>query len=380
MNLKKRKLNKKAIFGVILLLVAIVVGVIVATSKPGELKKALKKKFQKVEEPKLQIYDLSSKNRPIAVMINNHNNARPYHSGLQNAQVVYEIIVEGGITRMMAVFKDQDISRIGPVRSSRHYYLDYAMENDAIYVHWGWSPQAESDISSYSINNLNGLYDPGFARDQDLVGRIDLEHTAITSTAGINEAIAKKGYRTEYEGKVEDSLPFKYSVKEINLKPEEKKIKKDSKKSSKKKDTQTDTEPQEPQSDAIVANNISIPYSYYMTASYTYVPEKKYYLRSANGEAHTDYVTKEQYHFKNIIVLKMRNFTFDDYGRQDIDDVGSGTGYFITNGYARPITWEKSSRGAKTIYKYANGEEVVLNDGNTFVQIQPIDEETTITE
>ena len=80
-------------------------------------------------------------------MINNLNEARPYQSGLQDAYIVYEMIVEGGITRMMALFKDQNTSRIGPVRSSRHYYLDYALENDAIYVHFGWSPQAQTDIS-----------------------------------------------------------------------------------------------------------------------------------------------------------------------------------------------------------------------------------------
>lgn len=370
----KRKLNKKAKIIMAIFLIVIAIATVLFVFKPDELKKNLKKKIDnkktvKKEEPKLQIYDLSKKTRPIAVMINNHGDARPYHSGLQQAQVIYEIIVEGGITRMMAIFKDQEVSRIGPVRSSRHYYLDYAMENDAIYVHWGWSPQAESDIKKYGINNLNGLYDPGFARDQNLIGVINLEHTAITSVEGIKEALGKKGYRTEYEGKVEDSLPFKYSVKEINLKPKET--------TKKSKD---DKEPTVEQTDVMVANNISVPYSYYMTASYKYDPEKKYYLRSVNGVAHTDYITKEQYHFKNIMILKMRNFTFDSYGRQDIDDVGSGTGYFITNGYARPITWEKASREAKTIYKYANGEEVVLNDGNTFVQIQPIDEETTITE
>ena len=55
------------------------------------------------------------------------------------------------------LFKDKDTARIASVRSSRHYFLDYAMENDAIYTHYGWSPQAESDIASYRINNINGM-------------------------------------------------------------------------------------------------------------------------------------------------------------------------------------------------------------------------------
>ena len=109
---------------------------------------------EKTEEPapivekKLQILDLESDTRPIAVMINNHKTAQPYQTGLNDAYLVYEIVVEGGITRMMAVFKDKDTATIGTVRSSRHYFLDYAQENDAIYTHFGWSPQAESDINN----------------------------------------------------------------------------------------------------------------------------------------------------------------------------------------------------------------------------------------
>lgn len=105
----------------------------------------------------MKIVDLSSNTRPYAVMINNHPSARQNHAGLQDAYLIYEMIVEGGMTRYMAVFKDKDTAKIGSVRSSRHYFLDYAMENDAMYVHWGWSPQAQSDISTYGINNINGL-------------------------------------------------------------------------------------------------------------------------------------------------------------------------------------------------------------------------------
>ena len=334
--------------------------------KPEEVEK-IKKKIEPKKEvviPKIKIFNTDSKTRPVAVMINNHNQARPYHSGLQDAQIMYEIIVEGGITRMLAVFKDQTTSRIGPVRSSRHYYLDYALENDAIYVHWGWSPQAESDIKTLGINNLNGLYDKGFSRDQSLIGRINLEHTAITSMDGINDAISSKGYRTEYNtDKVEDSLLFKYSTKEISLAPPVQK------------------EGEEPvQTDSIKANNITIPYSNYMTSSYKYDEANKYYLRFANGVEHKDYITGEQYHFKNIIIQKVENHTIDSYGRQGLNNIGTGTGYFITDGYAKPITWEKTSRSSKTVYKYLDGKEITLNDGNTFVQIEPINMNPSITE
>lgn len=112
-----------------------------------------------VEEKKLQVIDLDSNTRPIAIMINNHRTAQPLQTGLNDAYLVYEIVVEGGITRMLAVFKDADTARIGTIRSSRHYFLDYALENDAIYVHYGWSPQAEEDIYNLGINNVNGMVD-----------------------------------------------------------------------------------------------------------------------------------------------------------------------------------------------------------------------------
>ena len=214
-------------------------------------------------------------------MINNHAQARPYHSGLNEANIVYEIIVEGGITRMMAVFKDTNTARIGSVRSSRHYFLDYALENDAIYVHFGWSPQAESDISSLGVNNVNGLYDSGFWRDTSLP--VDYEHTALTNIENIKKVMDFRGYRTGYKSDdVKAEQVLKYSIDEVDLSGKE---------------------------DSIVANNVSVPYSGYMTSSYTYDANNKYYLRFANGVAHTDYVTKEQYHFKNIIVINVENYT-----------------------------------------------------------------------
>lgn len=320
--------------------------------KKEEIKDKINDIIEEKPKPTLKIVDESSYTRPIAVMINNHNQARPYHSGLQDAYIVYEAIVEGGITRMMAVFKDQTTARIGSVRSSRHYFLDYALENDAIYVHFGWSPQAENDIRSLGVNNINGLYDNAFWRDYNLP--VNYEHKAVTSIEKINEVINQKGYRKEYNSKnVQDELSLKYSIDEIHINESE---------------------------DSVVANNVSVPYSYYMTSSYTYDATNNYYLRYANGVAHKDYITGEQYHFKNIIIEKVENYTIDSYGRQSLNNIGTGTGYFITNGYARPITWEKASRSSKTVFKYLDGTPVIVNDGNTFIQIEPITQTTSITE
>ena len=83
---------------------------------------------------------------------------------------------------------------------------------------------------------------------------------------------------------------------------------------------------------------------------------------------------------KNIITYQIKNTTIEGggKGRQTIDNIGSGTGYYITDGYAVPITWTKPSRKSQTIYKYTNGEEIKFNDGNTFIQIQHTNQELTI--
>ena len=106
---------------------------------------------EKTVEEKDDIKIFSGKDRPIAVMVDNNVNAQP-QAAINSAYIVYEIIVEGNETRLMPVFKGvDDDTVVGPIRSVRHYYLDYMKENDAICSHLGQSPQAESDIKTYKI-------------------------------------------------------------------------------------------------------------------------------------------------------------------------------------------------------------------------------------
>lgn len=302
-------------------------------------------KMPKVNNKKLNIIDLSSNERPYAVMVNNHAQARMNHSGLNDAYIVYEAIVEGGLTRLMAIFKDKDTSRIGSVRSARHYFLDYALENDAIYVHFGWSPQAESDIKSLSVDNINGLTDDAFYRDTSL--NVAYEHTAFTSMESIKAIAKEKNYRlTSSKGTL-----LNYSEKEINL----------------------------DEIDGVIdANDVIIPYSSYVETSYKYDLENKVYQRYVNENPHKDAITKEIYTTKNIIIMKVKNTTIDSYGRQTLNNIGSGDGYYITNGKAVPITWTKQGRSNQTIYSYLSGDEIDVNDGNTYIQIVPLDQSLQI--
>ncbi len=297
-------------------------------------------KIVKKEEKKLTIVDQDSNQRPLAIMYDN-NVGYSAHAGLQESYLNYEIIVEGGLTRIMALFKDKDVAIVGPVRSSRHYFLDYALESDAIYCHYGWSEFAKSDIKALGVNNINGLTnDKAYRRDTS----ISAPHNVFTSTSTLYDQAAA----TSYDTKTKDWKLLNYSVDEVNLNSTE----------------NTDT--------SLVSNHVSLKYSNFQTTSYEYDSQNKYYLRYMDGNAHVDKETKNQLHYKNIIIMKVNNKTIDSYGRQDLDTVGTNEGYYITNGYAIPITWSKQSRTSKTKYYDAQGTEIKVNDGNTFIQIIPM--------
>lgn len=344
--MKKQKNNKKVKVSVIVATISIilVIGValllLLGSKKDSTLPKITKKNSKTPTiESNLKIVDLNSKTRPYAVMINNLGAARPLQSGLQDAMIIYEMIVEGGLTRYMAVFQDQNTERIGSIRSARHYFLDYALENDAIYVHHGNSPQAAADFKTLNIDRISVDASKTGWRDKSL--NVSTEHTLFTSIDKLNNGLGNKR-----KTRNKDFL-LNYSETPIDLSTKE---------------------------GAIKANNIEITYSGSVKTSYEYDESAQNYKRSVNGKAHTDYVTKKQYTFKNIITYQVSNTSLNDGSRKDrqtLDNIGSGEGYYITNGFAIPITWSKSSRSSQTVYKYKDGTEIDVNDGNTFIQIQP---------
>ncbi len=350
-KVKTKKRKRKKIFIILFLILVIIGGALVFINKDNIFKAKEKPEPTPTVVPKeVQIVDVNSKTRPIAVMVNNLTTARKYHMGLQDAYLVYEIIAEGGISRFMAVYKDANVENIGSIRSSRAYFLDYALENDAIYVHWGGSPGALEDIPKLGIDNIDGRYyeNKYFVRKKL---NIAYEHTGYSNTQMLNEGIDKLGYRkTTSKG-----LLLNYTAEENDLSKIE---------------------------GAKVANNVEIPYSNYVTTSYKYDAENKVYKRYVNDEPHVDYATKKQYTVKNIITYKVYNDTISDdkKGRQELQNIGKGDGYFISEGYAVPITWEKKARSSQTVYRYLNGEEIVVNDGNTFIQIEPSNKNLTISE
>lgn len=306
-----------------------------------------------VEEKDIKIFN--GNERPIAFMIDNNVNAQPQAS-LNSTYMVYEIIVEGNESRLMALFKGQDCDSVGPIRSSRHYFLDYAMENDAIYAHLGMSPQADEQMKTFGINNINGqAYDTGAARTAtSLYWRAthkNAPHNAYTNIPSIKQIAKDKGYSLTSE---QESV-LNYVEEEVVLDSE----------------------------DAIVANTITIPYSSGHKVRYEYDAETGRYTRYSKGRMMKDEVTGEKVTTKNLIVTFAENYTLNDgenKGRQDVVTVGSLDGYYITNGKAIKIKCNKESRSAQTVYTDLEGNEIKVNDGNTWVNVCPIDANVTVAE
>ena len=337
--------STKILIAILVILILVAGGVMaykIANDKKSETQEVSENQNEdvittEVEDKKIQIFN--GTDRPIAVMIDNHTGAWP-QAGLNQAYLVYEIIVEGGETRLMALFKGVNIDRIGPVRSARHYFIDYAMENDAIYTHFGWSPQAQRDISKFSINNINGITESEstFWRAKGKVS----PHNVLTST----EALLKVANAKKYKTKSNTESVLNYVTDDVKL--------------------------EEGQS----ATSVTIPHSTLQKVKYEYDEQNQVYKRYARNKAQTDWDTGNNITTKNIIITLCDNYTLDDgenKGRQELKNIGTFNGYYITNGKAIKIKCIKEARNLQTRYEDLQGNEIKVNDGNTWINICPTD-------
>lgn len=288
--------------------------------------------------------DMSGK-RPAAIMINNIKISCP-QQGVSEADIIYECLVEGGYTRLMMLSQDyENLPVVGSVRSSRDYYLDFAADYDAIYVHAGGSPYAYTALRERGVTNLDGvnMYLPTtFYRDQDRVKAMGLEHSLMTTGTKIVEGIKYKRYRTTME--VEDfdyPLDFQYG---------------------------------EPLAFEDAALRIHIPYSAVQITDFYYDEATGEYLRyQFNGVAHIDGANEEQLSFENVLIYfcETGRITGDSSLRIEVGTVGEGTGFYATNGTYIPITWKKESHEAPIQFFDADGELLLMNPGKTFISVCP---------
>lgn len=261
--------------------------------------------------------------------------------GISQADIVYECIVEGGITRLLGIGENYTGDRLGSTRSSRHYFVSIADEYDAIYIHYGKTKYAVSKIKQLGIDNLDGETGIGttvFYRDKSMKA----PHNAFASIDGILAGIKKKGYKTEYAS---DYKPH-YSFYE----------------------TDTDL------ADGSSVQKVTLKFSAYTSPYFEYNQDDKLYYRYQFGGPHKDSNNGNQLTFKNIIVQFVKEWDIDrnDYQTMDIEDA-SGKGYYITNGKMIPITWKKKEASRWMRYYNEAGEELTINPGKTFITLFPND-------
>ena len=356
---KKEKLEKEksieigVIVGLVILILALLTITLVTKEKRRE--KIIEEPHQEEkvtveEKSKAKIVNTASKTRPYAVVVNNTPVAVKVQEGLNKAYLVYEFPTEGFTSRLMALYKNVDDLTIGTIRSSRHNFIDYANESDAILVAFGWSHYAMDELNKGAIDHLNGnesKWKSAYWRSNP--ENLATEHTAYTSTKKINDYVKKNKYRLESKN-ASDNILLNYSEEEVKLDNIDK---------------------------VKTANKVTLPYGN-ITTVFKYNKETKEYTKYVNGKEIKDHKTKEKITTKNIIVVKIGYKMASDNYYWDLKDTGSGDGYYITNGKSVPIKWTKATRNAKSKYTYLNGEEIKVNDGRTYIEIHTTKKKVTI--
>jgi hypothetical protein len=283
----------------------------------------------------IEVGDESLINPPIfAVQIENMIDGRPL-SGLSKANLVYETLVEAGITRFLALFISGDdiVPKIGPVRSARPYYIDWAEEYRALYVHSGGSPEALEIIPNYDVLNFdefaNGRY---FWRDNSRYA----PHNLYTSYE-----LLKNGFEGK-EGKVKENF-ISWQFKEEM--PEE----------------------ERPDSGLLEIYFSSDTY----LARWKYQKNENVYLRYQGDEPKED---REggKIKAKNIAVQFTDIKAIDEVGRKRIRTIGEGEAMIFHDGIKTEGTWKKEAKGDRTKFYDKNGEEIKFNPGVTWIEVAPI--------
>ena len=282
-------------------------------------------------------------NRPIAVMLNNLKKALP-QLGVSQADIIYEIVAEGGITRMLGVFQSvEGVGNIGSVRSARDYYVSLAYGHDAVFLHAGGSPQAYDVMKRWGVTALdcvNGPYEGTlYWRDPDRRKNAGLEHSVLTSGDTILELLPTYK-RVTMEHKEGYSNPMSFLAEGETASGQ-------------------------------TANTLSVRFSSYKTGVFTYDPDSGLYLIEEYGAPDVDGNTGEQVGVKNVLVLytDVAQIKGDDKGRMSVRTTGTGSGQFFCDGAVQDITWSKKDNASPMTYTDGSGQPLKFGVGHTYINI-----------
>lgn len=277
--------------------------------------------------------------RPVMVMVENSAAARP-QSGLNQADLVYEILAEGNITRFVAVFQSRSPKVVGPVRSIRPYFVEIGDGLDAIIVHAGWSQEAMNLIADRKLSHFDQVY--GDSAYYWRSGERKAPHNLYTAVDLIRKGASDKKMQDSWRG---SGLSFiRQEAGEGGVQP-----------------VQSAPAGKE-------AASVLIPYVGGYTAGYRYDAGTKLYKREMNGQPHLDKETGRTLQAANILICKSRHRIIDSDGRREVDVFGPGQGYLVQEGQAREVTWKRQNG---MIRAYVDGKELELLPGQTWVQVVP---------
>lgn len=274
-------------------------------------------------------------NRPVLVTINNHPKARP-QSGLASADIVYEMVAEGNLTRLLALYQSELPTNIGPVRSARDYFVEIASGLDAFYVAHGYSPDAKMMLTTGVVDHINGMtYDGSlFLRSSDRVA----PHNSYITGEHIIEGMDKVGARKEI-GKI-PSLAFYETVEDVPL--------------------------------TALASTIDVRYSgsedFHHVYSYDTLTQQ--YSRSSGGIVTIDQDSDEEIRLANVLFFEVAHQTIDGAGRQQLDLTTGGKGYLFQAGMMKEIEWQQIDG---VLVPMENGQPAKLIPGKSWIHLVKTD-------
>ncbi len=281
---------------------------------------------------------------PVSIMRDNLSAAAP-QSGLSRADILMEVLAEGGITRLILITNDYGGNEVyGPVRSTRHYTVSLTQAFGTLMVGAGGSPLGYTMIKSLNIPYLDGVNDKysglGFYRDPDRMANAGASHSLMTSGERILKLAQKHGWATTATSDIRPAFNFINGGQNFTGE----------------------------------ATHVCIPYSSTQYVQMIYSPSaQKYYRYQLGDRAHIDAENGEQLSFTNVFVLFAETETIadDTEGRLDVTTTGDGSGYYISEGRYIPIKWSRIGDTSSFIFTDEGGALVGVNKGKTFISIAP---------
>lgn len=284
-------------------------------------------------------------NRPLAVMVNNIGAALPQR-GIGAADVIFELPVEGGATRLMALFADYTkVPEIGSIRSSRHDYVELIMPFNPIYLHFGYSEYAKDMIEKQKVDSVNGIKitNTAFYQVKSRLSSMASEHTWFSNLEYLSRGIEKIGTKATLDKPIEPMFTFV--------------------------DEQVEGATAMPAT-ATPKLSDTVAMSGSATATFDYDAATGLYKKSQNKKPHIDETLGKAIEFRNVLVM-FTDVKMAPNGKNKEIALESGSGYYLSEGKSIPVTFKKPTINDYLKAYDETGAELKINTGKTYICIAP---------